>query len=147
MEVIIGPRQCLILRGYYPKEGLPETRLPLATKLLNIMLSLCTRFWRADTCRQPFTENASVTPVIFETTTHRNSPTKIDDPRTQGRGGCLSYYKTKSSPDQDLFCSLFHQTQRTGPHLPKQSSGSLCPTLCFYSHFVYTSFAMFNSCT
>lgn len=81
----------------------------------NIMLSLCTRCLRPVTCCQLLTENASVTPVIFETTTRRNVETRlqIDDPP---RVACVSY-KTKPSPDPDLFCSLPHQTQRTGPHL------------------------------
>jgi hypothetical protein len=40
--------------------GLVINLAPVGYETLNIMLSLCTRFWRVDTCRQPLTENASL---------------------------------------------------------------------------------------
>jgi hypothetical protein len=71
--------------------------------------------------------------VIFETTTHRNSPTN----RRSTENGCVSH-KTKSSPDPNLFCSLPHQTQRPGPHRPSKALAACASTLllCYFYTFL-----------
>lgn len=139
---------CLIFRGYKPNESLTINHAAVGGETPNIMLSLCTRFWRADTCRQPLTENASLLrpwSLGREYIETRLRNMKIQGPKTKVDTSPIRQIRVR---DQD--CSAVFLTRPSAPAIIFQSRAlvACAYTLLFHSHlFIPSTFAMYPSRT